>query len=430
MRGRQLRPSPERPHPRVAIWGPREARVQGADLMILAGLNDGVWPAAADPGPWLSRPMHAAIGLAPPEHVVGLAAHDFLQGACQGRVLLTRARKVDGVPTVASRWLIRLETLVVGIGAGDAMRAMRDRVDRYLELARRLGRPEARDPAAPRPAPAPPLGARPRRLSVTDIERLIRDAYSIYAKHVLGLKPLEPLGRPADARERGSIVHRIMERFAARTLPWPGPEAARAALMAAADEVLAEDVPWPDLRRAWRARIVRFADWFIETEAARRGAGEPLAWEAHGLMTLHLPGGPFEVTARADRIDRHRDGRAAIYDYKTGQPPTGKVVDTGFAQQIHVQAAMLERGAFEGLPAMETACGAYIGLTGSSDGGRLTEVETTPARTARHMAELEQLLSAYDAGAPYLALGRVESIRTPGDYDHLARRAEWWGADE
>jgi hypothetical protein len=79
---------------------------------------------------------------------------------------------------------------------------------------------------------------------------------------------------------------------------------------------------------------------------------------------------------------------------------------------------------------METACGAYIGLTGSGDGGRLTEVPITPAEIARHMEELTNLLAAYDAGAPYVALGRVESVRTRGDYDHLARRAEWWGADD
>jgi ATP-dependent helicase/nuclease subunit B len=147
-------------------------------------------------------------------------------------------------------------------------------------------------------------------------------------------------------------------------------------------------------------------------------------------MLLDLPGGPFEVTARADRIDRHRDGRAAIYDYKTGQPPSKDAVGAGFAQQIHLQAAMLARGGFDGLPAMETACGAYIGLTGGAGGGRVTEIETAPERVAAHMADLEKLLSAYDAGAAYLSLARIETVRTRGDYDHLARRAEWWGADE
>ncbi len=430
MRGRQVRPSPERPHPRVAIWGPREARVQGADLMILAGLNDGVWPAAADPGPWLSRPMHKAAGLPQPERTIGLAAHDFLQGACQGRALLTRARKVDGVPTVASRWLVRFETLVEGIGASDALQAMRARGGRYLALAERLGRPEGTVAAAARPKPTPPLDARPRRLSVTDIERLIRDAYAIYAKHVLRLKPLEPLGRPPDARERGSLVHRLMERFTARTRPWPGAAAARAILMQAADEILADEVPWPDLRRTWRARIARFADWFVVSEEARRSGGPSIACEVFGRMRLDLPGGPFEITARADRIDTQQDGRAAIYDYKTGSPPTGKQVETGFAQQIHLQAAMLAQGGFDGLPAMETACGAYIGLTGAGDGGRVTKVDTAQEKIQEHRARVVALLSAYDAGAPYIALGRVESVRTRSDYDHLARRAEWWGADE
>lgn len=430
MRGRQVRPSPERPHPRVAVWGPREARVQGADLMILAGLNDGVWPAATDPGPWLSRPMHDAIGLPLPERAIGLAAHDFLQGACQPRVLLTRARKVDGVPTVASRWLVRLETLVEGIGATDALQAMRDRGERYVELAQRLGRPEATVPSAARPAPAPPLWARPRRLSVTDIERLVRDAYAIYAKHVLRLSPLEPLGRAPDARERGSLVHRIMERFTARTVSWPGAGAARAILMLAADEALAAEVPRPDLRRAWRARIGRFADWFVENEEARRSSGRPIACETRGRMRLELAGGPFEITARADRIDALQDGRAAIYDYKTGAPPSKKQVESGFNQQIHLQAAILERGGFDGLPAMETACGGYIGLTGSADGGRATDVGTAPAEIAKHVDDLAKLLSTYDAGSPYVALGRVESVRTRGDYDHLARRAEWWGAEE
>ncbi len=430
MRGRQVRPSPERPHPRVAIWGPREARVQAADLMILAGLNDGVWPAAADPGPWLSRPMHAAIGLPLPERTVGLAAHDFLQGACQGRALLTRARKVDGVPTVASRWLVRLETLVEGIGAPDALRAMRARGGRYLGLAERLGRPEKAVPPAARPRPTPPLDVRPRRLSVTDIERLIRDAYAIYAKHVLRLRPLEPLGRPPDARERGSLVHRVMEKFTARTSPWPGVEAARGILLCAADEILADEVPWPDLRRTWRARIARFADWFVESEEARRQGLRSISCEVFGRIQIDLAAGPFEIRARADRIDAWQDGRAAIYDYKTGQPPSKGQVKAGFAQQIHLQAAMLAQGGFDGLPAMQTACGAYIGLTGSGDGGRLTEVDTAPDQIEQHIEGVVKLLSAYDAGAPYVALGRVETVRTRGDYDHLARRDEWWGAEE
>jgi double-strand break repair protein AddB len=431
MRGETVRPAPERPHPRVAIRGPREARVLGADLVILAGLNDGVWPAAADPGPWLSRPMCAELGLPLPERSIGLAAHDFLQGACQPRVILSRARKTDGTPTVASRWLVRLGTLVEGIGAEDCAKAMRARGERYLALARRVAEPEVLLPPAERPRPVPPAKARPRRLSVTQIETLIRDAYAIYARKVLRLEPLDPLGRAAGPLERGNVVHEIMQRFTGRTLPdWPGAEAARGILMAEADAVLAREVPWPDLRRAWRARIARFADWFIATEEGRRADAIPVATEVKGEMELELPGGPFTISARADRIDRRDDGRVLVYDYKTGSRPSPDQIKARFAQQIQLQAAILAAGGFEGLPPAESGGGAYIGLTGSGDGGVERRIELTADELEGHVKEVRDLLTAFDTGAPWVSLGRPEKAFDRGDYDHLARRQEWWGSDE
>ena len=431
MRGETIRPAPNLPHPRVAILGPREARVHGADLVILAGLNDGVWPAAADPGPWLSRPMCAGLGLPLPERSVGLAAHDFLQGACQPRVILTRSRKVDGTPTVASRWLIRLDTLLEGIGAKPMANAMHLRGARYLEIAERLARPECTLPFAPRPQPVPPPGALPRNLSVTEIETLIRDAYAVYAKKVLKLSPLDPLGRPAGPMERGSIVHTIMEVFTRRTLPdWPGTDHARDVLMQVADEVLAREVPWPDLRRIWRARIGRFAEWFIAAEAERRLNGTPIGIEARGRIELDLPGGGFSITARADRVDRLQDSSAAVYDYKTGRPPTKDQIKSGFAQQLHLQAAILADGGFDGLPPMEASCGAYIGLTGSGEGGNEVSIPICPDDVAGHMDGIRKLLTSYEMGAPFVSMGRPEMARDGGDYDHLARRREWWGEGE
>ncbi|MEC9342689.1 MAG: double-strand break repair protein AddB, partial [Pseudomonadota bacterium] len=50
------------PHPRLAIWGPLEARLLGVDLMVLGGLNEGTWPAAARNDPFLNRPMRGALG--------------------------------------------------------------------------------------------------------------------------------------------------------------------------------------------------------------------------------------------------------------------------------------------------------------------------------------------------------------------------------
>lgn len=428
MGGETVRPAPGQPHPRISIKGPREARVEAADLVILAGLNDGTWPAAADPGPWLSRPMHLALGLPLPERTIGLAAHDFLQGACQKRVILSRSRKVEGTPAVASRWLIRLETLIRGIGAGDCADAMAARGARYLALAKELSKPPTLLPPAERPRPVPPPEARPRRLSVTEIETLIRDAYAIHAKKVLKLEPLDALGRAAGPMERGNVVHKVMQLFTVRTLPvWPGRKCAREILIETADEVLASDVPWPDLHRAWRAMIERLADWFIGAEEQRRAEATPIALETFGRMELDLSGGSFQITARADRIDRLADGSAAIFDYKTGRVPTEREIGAGFYQQVHLQAAILAAGGFDGLSPAEVTSGGYIGV-GNSTGE--TVLEVSPEEIAKHREEIMALLDAYDSGAPYVSLGRPHLAYGHGDYDHLARKQEWWGEEE
>ncbi len=426
-----LPPEAERPHPRVMIWGTQEARVQGADLVILGGLNDGIWPPAPRPDPWLSRPMRARLGLPSPDHDIGLSAHDFLQGAARDKVILSRSRKVDGAPTVASRWLIRLENLLGGLGEGAALAGMRERGDVLLRLVALVHQPEAPVARAPRPMPRPPVEARPRQLSVTQIETLIRDAYAIYAYKVLGLKPLDPLGRPPDFRERGMVIHRIMEKFA-RLVPGHLPPAseARALLLQAADAVLAEDVPWPDTRRIWRARIGRFAEWFLAGEAGRRALGQPEGLEVKGTLPLTTPAGDFTLTARADRIDRLTGGGAAIFDYKAGAPPSEKQISLGFNQQLHLQAAILRHGGFTGLGVLEARSGAYLGLTGSGEGGKEQAVADLSAEVDAHMERLEALIAAYDrAETAYVSRGQAEKQAFEGDYDHLARRGEWEGGD-
>jgi RecB family exonuclease len=414
------------------IWGTQEARVQGADLVILGGLNEGIWPAAPRPDPWLSRPMRERLGLPSQDREIGLSAHDFLQGAARSEVILTRARKIEGTPTVASRWLIRLENLLGGLGEGAALAAMRARGEALLGLVALVHQPGSPVVHAPRPMPRPPVDKRPRQLSVTQIETLIRDAYAIYARKILELKPLDPLGHPPDFRERGTVVHAILERFVAATRDrMPEPAAARAILMEAADAVLADEVPWPDTRRIWRARIGRFASWFLHGEAARRTAGRPEGLEIRGAMDVAVPGGKFVLTAKADRIDRLAGGGAAIFDYKTGAPPSKRQIELGFNQQLHLQAAILLQGGFEGMGALVAHRGAYLGLTGSGDGGAERVVDDLPGQVALHLKRLQAMIAAYDRlETAYISRGRPEKQSFEGDYDHLARRGEWEGEGE
>jgi len=426
LRGREIRPRAEAPHARLSILGPREARNHAAETVVLGGLNDGVWPALPGADPWLSRPMRADLGLAPPEARTGLAALDFVAAAGRGEVILSRAEKADGAPTLPSRWLVRLVTLLGGVGDGAALGAMRARGAALLRLSAALDLPAEPVPRARRPAATPPLAARPRTLSVTEIERLIADPYEIYAKRVLGLRPLETLVQPLDDRDRGILIHAVVERFVRESwegLP-PGPEA-EALLMRAAEAVLAEtDLP-PTLRRSWRARIGRAAGPFLESEAMRREAGAPLALERRGEITLATPGGPFTLTAKADRIDRLSEGGAAIYDYKTGTPPAPKDIKARSRQQLHLEAAILAQGGFEGLEALEAKSGAYIGLSGTvSDPARERPLPDLGAEAAPHLAKLVALIARYDAGAAYVSRARPNPKQS-GDYDHLARRGEW-----
>jgi len=183
-------------HPRLAILGAQEARLLDFDVVVLGGLNEGTWPNAAAPDPWLSRPMRTAIGLEAPERAIGLAAHDFAMLAAHPRAIITRSTKVDGAPTIPSRWLQRLRQLAAGLTQPlpgqpprkDPLGAS----DEYLAIARAMA---ATGPAErePRACAKPPLEARPRRLSISDAEVWRRDPYAVYAKRVLDLKPLDPL---------------------------------------------------------------------------------------------------------------------------------------------------------------------------------------------------------------------------------------------
>ena len=310
--------------PRLAILGPLEARLQRRDLIILGALNEGVWPAAPPDDPFLSRPMRAALGLPPIDSRIGLAAHDFAQLANAPRVVLTRSVKRDGAPSVASRWLWRLETLARG--AGIALKREQD----ALDWARALDEPERVRPA-PKPEPRPPAEARLKRISVTQVETLIRDPYAVYARRILRLEALKPIGAEAGAAERGTAIHKAIERFK------DDGDAQR--LLALLDEELRRAGFSPERRLADRARLRASAEAYIAWLDETRHARVQIYREAKGELDV----GGVLLTGTADRIEIAPDG-ATILDFKTGAPPTDKQVQTGLAPQLLLEAAMLARG--------------------------------------------------------------------------------------
>jgi ATP-dependent helicase/nuclease subunit B len=429
-------PQPPAGDPRIHIWGALEARLQSVDLMILAGLDEGIWPAGTRTDPWLSRTMRAQIGLDAPERRIGLSAHDFVQAMSAPRVMVTRAERRGGTPTVASRWLQRL-----GAVAGEAaMKDLTSRGARYLALARAIDGHAAGDHRLKRPEPKPPLEARPRKLSITEIETWVRDPYAVYARHVLELEPLDAIGQEPDARQRGNLIHEALGHFVEE---WRGPfdAAAEARLQVLAREGLRSVEHFPEVHAIWRLRFDAITRWFIGFEAARAHAVAARFAEVGGKMPIEAAGGPFVLRGRADRIDLRSDGRVDIFDFKTGTPPTTPQVLAGFAPQLGLEVAMARAGAFDGdiakkgggsIIGRSVANVAWLGLglvrRGDPYKSAVEKALTADDVGQQVLAKLQALIAAYDdpeRGYRSLARPQFEKQRYPGDYDHLARVAEW-----
>jgi ATP-dependent helicase/nuclease subunit B len=409
-------------HPRLHIWGQLEARLQHADLLLLGGLNEGTWPALADPGPWLSGSMREALGLSPALWRIGLAAHDFVEAACAKEVVLSRAEKdAQGNPTVPSRWLVRLQTLLASTGVEHAGEAD------WSSWAQALDRVPTVRPE-PRPAPTPPLEARPRELSVSDIGQWMKDPYALYARRILGLEPLEDLEADPGALERGIVIHRALERFVSAHQQGL-PEDAEQRLLAFGRELFADFSHRPQVMALWWPRFQQIARWVIEQERGRRGRRLEIRAEVAGVLEVPGSGSPFRLKARADRLERHPDGQVTVIDYKTGQLPDRAAVLAGLEPQLPLEAAMVEAGAFAGLGPASVAELLFWQLKGDESGGDARAATPLPPGevATRALEGLRRLIAHYERPqTAYRARPRPQ-VAWRGHYDHLARCGEWPG---
>ncbi|MCI5113057.1 MAG: double-strand break repair protein AddB [Marivita sp.] len=413
------------PHPHILIWGTIEARVMGADLVILGGLNEHSWPDAPPADPWLNRRMRQQAGLLLPERRIGLSAHDFQQAIGAKDVWLSRAVRSEDAETVPSRWLNRLTNLLSGLpgtGGPEALKAMQARGQAWLQLGRALERPIA-VPAAFRPSPIPPVEARPSELSVTNIEKLIRDPYAIYASKILRLRQLHPIQHAPNPMHRGTVIHKVFEEFVSDTAR-KGAPLTEQTLLETARRILDAEVPWPTDRIQWRIRIEKIARWFVANEAARQDIATPVLFETQGAMQLADP--PFRITAKADRIDLNDRAEAFVYDYKTGTAPT-KDQQLQFDVQLLVTAALILEGGFDGFSPRFVTDARYISLAGDGSEVPAPLDACPPAQT---IGMLRSLIDAYrhpDTG--YTARNRLHKDAFGSDYDQLSRYGEWTAAD-
>jgi ATP-dependent helicase/nuclease subunit B len=419
-------------HASLQILGAIEARLVRADRMILAGLEEGVWPQAAPTDPFLSRPMRAALGLPPPERRVGQSAHDFLQAACAADVILVHSQRRGGQPAVRSRWLWRLDMLIRGADSPTAPVRIEppEGVSVWTQALDAPSHPVPR--LTRRPAPCPPVDRRPRLLPVTTIERWVRDPYSVYAERILGLRRLDRPGESAEALARGTAIHAAVERVV-HTWPDALPDDCADEIERFLHEALRE-AGFQDAALAREHPLARnCARWLEQFERQRRSRGATLLIEQSGALTFEAPAGPFTLTARADRIELGAEG-AAVLDFKTGSTPSQAQVLQGFAPQLTLTAAILAAGGFAAPPTEATEL-LYVRLTGRRDPAKVEDVARPSRANSLSAAELaERELERLKAG---VALFDDETTPYPswvapqfmgnfgGNYDHLARVWEW-----
>jgi ATP-dependent helicase/nuclease subunit B len=426
--GRVVR-RPLRPGLRVRILGSLEARLTESDRVVLGGLVEGTWPPDSRSDAWLSRPMRLDLGLDLPERRIGLTAHDFAQLLGTREVMLTLSAKIAGAPTVPSRFIQRLAAV-----SGERWQQAINRGKIYLTWARELDHPEAVKPE-PRPEPKPPLAVRPKGLSVTEIEHWLRDPYTIYAKHILRLRPLDPVDAEPGAAERGTFIHAAIAEFAKNFSAKPIAELVND-LLAFGRARFAEVEDYPEARAFWWPRFERIARWFANWEIERRAGVMKIDAETTGTLNLPLEKGSFRLRGIADRIELGTDGRYTIFDYKTGSARTEPQVRTGLAPQLTLEAAILRRGGFDGIPEESSVANiAYVLVKGGEPPGDSKFIAfkdgTVDFQADRALEKLTQLAQKFeDEDTPYRSLVHPMWATQYGDYDHLARVLEWTSAGE
>jgi len=400
-------------HPRVAIYGLLEARMSRAELVICAGLNEGSWPQLPAPDPLLPPAILRALGVPGAEFRIGLAAHDLAAMLGAPEVVLSRSQRDADGPALPSRFLLRIEALL----GRDLLPAYCD--DRPVALAQVLDRaPPA--PDYPRPEPMPAPGQRRVAISVTALDRLRSDPYQFYAQAILGLRRLDALDAEPSAAWQGTAAHAVLER-------WHREGGALAPL---AETMLGELNAHPLMLGLWRPRLMAALEW-VEQRIASEAGRVVAAVEQWGEMEVD----GVRIHGRADRIDRLADGRLAIVDYKTGQPPSGKAVAEGFALQLGLLGLMARAGGL-GLPAGEPNAFEYWSLARNKEGG--FGYVDTPLKLGRKRSGVEPeeflpMTEAYlrEAIARWILGSDPFTARLnpdyPGyaDYDQLMRLEEW-----
>ena len=409
-------------HPNLKILGPIEGRFHHSDVCILGGLNEQIFPPAADIGPWVNRPMRQKLGLPDGDSKITIMAHDFMHACCSPQVVLTRAVKVGGTPTVPSRFIERLQVLaeINGINLKTYQ----------ANLACLVDEPKQKDKIV-RPAPCPPVEVRPTELSVSNIENLKRNPYAIYAKYILNLRPLNDLGNPNNAIIYGNVVHDVLSNYLKEN-PYAD---SKEKLMTSFKDKIKQTVLGKADQLFYVSQFEQIIPFFLTEQKELEKMRTKSVTEIEGKIVLDKLGRPFTLTARADRIDITPNQGATIIDYKTGMPPTMKELSKGDAPQLSLEALILSKGGFDEMSPQKINDLQYWHLGRHPKKISFLKAKTAPNDFDSFLIQTEQglsnLINIFEKQTtPYEVSPIAASKPKFNDYEHLSRQQEWAHAEE
>ncbi len=416
-------------HPRLHIVSPMESRLLHYDRVILAGLNEGQWPQTVAADPFLSRPMRKTLGLPSPEQRIGQSAHDWCGAFAAREICLVRAAKQSGVATIESRWISRLKTLCKAQHVPlDALTARARELKRW---AIQLDAVQHRQPES-RPEPSPPLDARPRALSVSSVQDLLKNPYKVYARKILRLYALEPIEEDLNGRLFGEMVHAVLDRFTT-LFPEALPEDPLAELLRIGKARMETINSTPSTASFWWNRFEVIAAEFIEEERGRREHVRRVHPEVKGAWQFNAPAGGFTLTAIADRIEEYPGGGLTIVDYKTGGTAKKEDIISGRNAQMPLEYLIARHGQFGTLTQKEVHALEYWKMGNVRDGLEIRTVEgmlgkdmDLPTLIENTREGLYRLIATYDASdMPYAAKPFADAYAKKDPYQQLARTDEW-----
>ena len=399
-------------HPRLDILGPIEARFHHTDVCVIGGLNEGVFPPLPETGPWLNRPMRAALGLPSPEEKIKELALDFAHNFCASKVYLTRAQKMDGAQTVPSRFIERLS----------AVAKINNLVfpEYQSRLPKLLDEPDDYD-SSKRPTPCPPRDARPKHLPVTQIEMWRRNPYAIYARYILKLRPLPMLENVNKNAQFGTLIHEVIKEF----LSEKSTSQDKSHLLHIAEKIFDESCLNSVDKILLKIKFEAMADFIIEQQQKDFSSVKESLFEEKMVYTFDVDGEPFTLEGTADKIDILKDNSVRVIDYKTYIPPKQKEVKAGYAPQLTLEALLISETI-----SLKVSTLSYWHLSDKKDQSMdyniVESVSEANDLIQKTKEGVFQMIRTYRNEAVSYEVCPIPSQAPQyNDYAHLARMQEW-----